>query len=147
MAVFLSWGVWRILRITFGNCESSVSSIKVLRVILANWEFEDPPCVSVFSRYVQLMLQWVEDIMYCTARGLSKHMGTTGNWEKREHSFSWSVSKVLRKDFFLAPGSPSFSACADFDSCYSPPGNLFLYLFISFCVYFIFYVIIFIFLI
>ena len=53
------------------NCESSVSSIKGLRVIFGNYEFEGPPCVSVVSRYIQLTLLRARNTTRYSAKSLS----------------------------------------------------------------------------
>ena len=79
-------GVRGISGIILANCESSISSIRGLRIILTNCGFEDLPWVFIFSRYIQLTLLQAGDTMHCLARGLSKYV--CSNWLSREKGTS-----------------------------------------------------------
>ena len=124
IAVFTSRDVGRISRIILKNCESLVSSIGGLRV-----------------HHVRLwsvgMFNWrcYELETSCAAR--SETLAYVCSYRlKKERLMSRDVSRGLRWNFFLVPGSPSFQSFADRSSweivfCI----DLFYLLFILFCFY------------
>ena len=79
------------------NCESSISSIRGLKVILANCEFEGSPCVSVFSWYVQSTLLLTGDMTRCSAKSLSRHVCSIWQLREKRHPLSRGMSRSLRK--------------------------------------------------
>ena len=135
---FVVWNVSRSKRLMnlrnhfLAKCGLSVSSIRSLRVILANCEFESPPCLSVFSQYAA----WLE--------AFTDTCALTGCRKKKETSVQskYYMSKELRKNFLFASGSPSFQGCADCASYQKPPTwEIVIFVFnysISCCFFFIF---------
>ena len=101
--------------------------------------FEGSPCVSVISRCVQLILLLEGDIMCCLARGQADMRAPTGSREKKKCLLSRNMSKEQWKNFFLAPGRPSFFACVDYPFWQRLPERLFLYICIHFLCLFNFY--------
>ena len=67
---------------------------------MANWEFEVPPYVSVFCRYVHLTLPRVEDKKHCLIRDMYAPLAFD---RKKGRQLSRGMSRELRKSFFLAP--------------------------------------------
>ena len=115
MTVFSDPGVWEILGIVLANCESSVSSIRSLRVL-----------------HVCLTLLREEDTTTDRPEAFADMCAPTGCREKKEPTISVEVVKNSEMNFFLVPGSPSFQVCAECGSCLKHPKKLlffFLYLF------------------
>ena len=79
-----------------------------MRVILANCEFEGPPCVSVFSRCDQLTLLQARDILSCSTIALSRHV--CSNWLSREKGDvrSVEVRQGIEKELLFGARKPIF---------------------------------------
>ena len=98
---------------------------KGLMVILANCEFEGPPCVCVCSGSV---FNWHCSLL--NQRPKQACVIQLADERKRRRSLSRGMSWELRKNFFLASGNPSFPARADCAFSQKPAGKLLLlYLF------------------
>ena len=99
-------------------------------VHFGNCEFEDPPWVSVFSRYVQLTLQ---------RAGLSKHM--CSNWQPRKKGAFVQSGCVKRTEkVSLWHQEAHLSRYAQIELSVSPTLETYfcIYLLIQFCVYLMF---------
>ena len=129
ITVFSGQSVWEISGIILANCESSVSSIRGLRVCnMCLWS------VSMFCRrcYGQ------ETSRAAQPKVLAGTCDPSGSREKRKHPFSRDVSRDLTSSYLRGvPGSPYFQAYVDCASCPRPLGRL-LFLYLSYFAFILF---------
>ena len=97
----------------------------------ASYEFEDPPCVSVFSWYFQLPLLWAGDTTCCY--GLSKQLS-----RERGLSISVKVVKASEVEGFFGARKPIFLGICRLHFLSEDPWRIVIFAFIYFisCLFF-----------